>query len=67
MRNSGSCHNNFCIDINGIKSYAQCSIYQTMSNFVYLALPKYICDVIQNMKIFKNRKIGLLVFYARAG
>ena len=43
----------------------QCSLYQIMSDFVYLALPKYICDAIQNMKIFKPLRIGLLEFTER--
>lgn len=43
----------------------QCSIYQMMSDFVYLALPKDVCDTIQNRKIFKEKKIGLLQFSER--
>lgn len=43
----------------------QCSIYQMMSNYVYLALPKYVCDTIQSVKIFQNRKIGLIEFSER--
>ena len=43
----------------------QCSLYQTMSDFVYLALPKYVCDAIRNMKIFKTLRIGLLEFTER--
>lgn len=43
----------------------QCSIYQMMSDFVYLALPKYVCDTIQSVKIFADREIGLLEFAER--
>jgi hypothetical protein len=40
----------------------QCALYKLMSNFVYLALPKHICDTIQNPKMFKGMGIGLLEF-----
>ena len=43
----------------------QCSLYQIMSDLVYLALPKYICDAIQNKKIFKTLRVGLLEFTER--
>ena len=43
----------------------QCSIYQMMGDVVYLALPKYVCDTIQSVKIFENRKIGLLEYSER--
>ena len=40
----------------------QCAVYKTMSNFIYLALPKHVCDTIQNIKMFKSMGIGLLEF-----
>jgi hypothetical protein len=43
----------------------QCSVYQTMSNLVYLALPKHVCDTIQNIRLFKSMRIGLIEFSER--
>lgn len=40
----------------------QCALYQIMCNFVYLALPKYVCDSIRNPRIFKQMKLGLLEY-----
>jgi len=40
----------------------QCSVYRIMSDFVYLALPKHVCDAIKNVKMFKSMGIGLLQF-----
>ena len=40
----------------------QCALYLTMSDFVYLALPKYVCDSIRNPRIFKQMKLGLLEY-----
>ena len=38
----------------------QCAVYQTMSDYVYLALPKHVCDAIQSPRMFKTMRIGLL-------
>lgn len=40
----------------------QCAVYLTMSDFVYLTLPKYVCDSIRNPLIFKQMKLGLLEY-----
>jgi len=40
----------------------QCALYRIMSNFVYLAIPKYISDTILNPKMFNAMGIGLLEF-----
>lgn len=38
----------------------QCAVYQTMSDYVYLALPKHVCDAVQSPRMFKTMRIGLL-------
>lgn len=66
-RKEGYTERTVCVEVKnsaeGIyQGIGQCAVYKTMSNFIYLALPKHVCDTIQNTKMFKSIGIGLLEF-----